>query len=307
MKKIGLTLLLMFSLINFLFGSSRFQNEFDHLKLKGNVKTMKLFTYENLNDPNDIAKNKPTGIGVLHLNPTGQLTEKMKYNADEVLLSRNEYRYDPSNRIIEEIEYDANGSILEKNTYSYNNFGKLKERRRTFLQGPDHVVKYKYDSKNNLIEELNENNSGLIRKQGYQYKNGQMITGITEEFHSGENTDPEPTTFTFEYNGNGNRIKKSHFDIDQVLTFEEKYDAKGDLTDFIWYEPDGKVSMKQIFTYDEQGNQISFISYEENEKIEFSSSCSYEYDVNNNWIKKWLFSDDKISTIYTREIEYYKD
>ena len=63
--------------------------------------------------------------------------------------------------------------------------------------------------------------------------------------------------------------------------------------------------MKTISKYDIYGNQIGYKSYDSNNNLYAKATFEYEYDINNNWIKKFLIIDKEKFLVRKRMIIYY--
>ena len=168
-------------------------------------------------------------------------------------------------------------------------------------------ITYSYDSENNLIEENKYNsNNNIIEKCNYQFTNGIKINGSLEKYNSDESQISMLSKFIYKYDNKGNLIENNHYNSNSILSFKEKYDDKGNITEYIWYKEDGTYDSKDTFKFDDKGNQIGVISFDSNYTDTYNSSSKYEFDKNGNWIKKYIYSNTTLGSIYIRKIEYYQ-
>lgn len=149
-------------------------------------------------------------------------TEIKEYNADDLLITTDYYKYDASGNLIEKgtvysehsdvtgadkdvYVYDAQGNMIEetfyglsgnylgKHQYKYDAQGNVIEKKDYNSLVLTWTWEYKYDANNNLIEENAYNNDGLIEKTQYKY----------DDF--------------------GNILERNVYNYDEDRTFGEKY------------------------------------------------------------------------------------
>ncbi|WP_299155920.1 hypothetical protein [uncultured Christiangramia sp.] len=219
------------------------------------------------------------------------------------------------------ISFNENGNIIElkyfdsetnelirKENYIYDKSGNLVEREN---DGKEDRFKYKwvlkYNSEDQLVEELKLLNDGTKeRKTVYKYdENGNIIEEKT--FHT--NLTKKGPYYTFKYNDDNQLIEKNSFSPDGTKDGRTTHHyVKGKLKEIKSYNEDG---LWFKYSLNENEDLIKEISYESDETISFENDYKYEYDQNDNWIKRTAYMtsgkyiQNQPTSITTREIEYY--
>ena len=270
-----------------------YKTDLEEMKLRGNVKSLREFSYKPIDDFGKITKGErlfedgfdyyhfevPKG-GFLKFNKKGSFEEVINYDKTDIIKNKNIFSYNEKGLKKEENKYDSNDIFNSKVVFKYNEKGFL-------------IDKSWYDEKGKLESKLVFDNNIENNK-------------ISE---------------------------KLYFSKGELHTFTNyKYDSDGNLTSSNKrYYNSSMISTNSYFTYDEKGNLISKIStntieegsvdsgynysYNENEdKTEYwfdSSSDSkttyeYKYDSNNNWVKRIQFDSGFPKFIIEREIKYFQ-
>jgi hypothetical protein len=88
--------------------------------------------------------------------------------------------------------------------------------------------------------------------------------------------------------------------------FELKYyDSNGHIIEHIIYNSDRSLNHKYISLYDDKGYEIEDSNYKSDGSLDCKTTYKYDYDKNNNWIRKIKFVNGKAKYITERVIEYY--
>ncbi len=162
---------------------------------------------------------------------------------------------------------------------------------------------FKYDTKNNVIEDGTYDHKGNFwKKTIYDYnENGDKIketiyTGNIYEIFEYK---------TFEYSLDRKTTKTKYYSTSgNLYLFEEnKRNNKEQLVEKIYHYSDGDV--KHFYKYDENNNQIEESRKYKDGDISLIEKINYTYDQNGNWIKKIIFDGHKPTTLIEREIKYY--
>ena len=66
----------------------------------------------------------------------------------------------------------------------------------------------------------------------------------------------------------------------------------------------GNLISKNTFKYNENGLLVEKIEIDSYGSI-YKQNFKYEFDKENNWIKKTIFINEKLSALHERKIEYY--
>jgi hypothetical protein len=233
---------------------------------------------------------------------SGNIIEINKFNVDGSIYNILTFKYDEKNKIIEECSYEPIGGLFGS-TFRY--IDEKGERIDLLPRKPDCFMLYKkifkYDEKNNLIEEIKINGIGKLKDQiKYEY----------DEL---------------------NRLKETSFFNLKTKRFSD-YDKKGQLTRERLETLEGKPVSKNLYKYDDNENKIKNDFYGSDGSLRYSNSykfdvkknvvlgsgystitknipgntiIDYVYDEKGNWIKKTMFFKDISTEIQIREIEYF--
>ena len=85
-----------------------------------------------------------------------------------------------------------------------------------------------------------------------------------------------------------------------------KYDSKGNITQKIYYDANKNITSKEEVRYNEFNNIKEFIKYDSDNNVIIENHIDFEYDSQNNWIKKMGYRNSKLYAITKREICYYE-
>lgn len=187
-------------------------------------------------------------------NPGGMLTGLLNKKGNEIIANY-EYEYDKRGNQVKKVEQDGTSQ------YYYDSLSRLK----TAILPNDVIQDYAYDKLGNLTE-LIENQNGRIKETSYIYnKNSQLL--LQEEKEGSDSAQ-----FRFEYDANGNQLKKDEIRYRNGSVVVEKnsafrYDAFNQLREITTdegksvrytYNGDGLRTRKEVddeatdFTYDGQ-------------------------------------------------------
>lgn len=225
----------------------------------------------------------------------GNRTECIIYGEDnETIESRTEYKYDENGNEIEiiyywgneisghwEQDYDDNGNQIECRTYSstgeleekteykYDENGVLTEK----VQHNERLsINYtnKYDSHGNITESINyKQGTGEIETTEINEYDYDTYGNMTKRVYSRNDRIDYKYDYTYIYDDNGNILKETEhvvwegripaLDVERV--FEYTYDENGNCVEEIYYDENGGIIGKTVFTYDENGNRTKLAGY----------------------------------------------
>jgi hypothetical protein len=203
------------------------------------------------------------------------------------------------------IKRDSNNNKTEENTTILSGTTSYKRSN----------IKYNYDSKGYLIEEVTSydevfanktiyknDDSGNIVEESQSVNNGSPYTTIYKYDEKDNLIEKKSNGYTenYEYNSDGNvSLKKLTLEGNKYSTIRiYKYNNKGDRINETY--TDRGNSQEINYKYDTKNNLIE-IDDDENRYI-----INYEYDNFGNWIKEIKkFNDD--SYVTERKIDYYSD
>lgn len=279
----------------------------ENTDLKGKVKSLKKVIYGVVEKDGEINKGEIQTHYYYYycFNKDGFNTEENSNvtTSDSILYNmKTIYKYDDENRF-EKVIFSFGGGLFRENNYKYDDKDNFIEI--TVHTGSDDlfvVYKYKYDNVGNIIEEKQNDSSGITISMN-----------------------------TFKYDGKENMIEHNCFFLKKSklrLLFKKKfkYDDRGKLTEMklnnlkISYKYDekgykteekiditlGRSDQKTNYKYDNYGNVIEERTTYPKYKYTSTVTYKYEFDDNNNWIKRIVYLDKKPISITERTIEYYE-
>lgn len=233
---------------------------------------------------------------------SGNIIEVKKLNLDGTIYTILTFKYDKKNNIVEQCSYEPIGSLFGSTLKYINENG---ERIDLLPRKPDCIMFYKkifkYDEKNNLIEDIKYDGIGKLKDQiKYEYddlnhpKEISFIALKTKRF------------FVYDKKGQLTREKLETLEGKLVSKNLYKYDDNGNKIKNESYGPDGNLRLSNSYKYDERGNIVLSSGYSNITKnIPGNTIIDYVYDEKGNWIKKTMFFKDISTEIQIREIEYF--
>lgn len=305
--------------------SSSLPNDLENQGLKGNVKSIKVFTYEAVpqsgGTQRKTLKNKTTTL----LNSGGYITETSEEGSGGKLRSKTTVKYDGTGNKFEEIENNPDGKMISKASYKYDKAGNPVGKSSCDFDGrgrPNNVrnFTYEYDSSGNMIENSVSTDGSLDYKNVCQYdaqgnliesssygKDGKLLqkkifndAGYLAESHQmyiskdGNST----SKITYKYDDKSPKPGK--------VTFWNMNKAESAPVETCSGKADGTVvkMMTAKNSYDDKGNLLETSASNADGKLISKETTSY--DKAGNWLKKTISSQNvKGSVIIVREIEYY--
>ncbi len=210
----------------------------------------------------------------------GNITEIKQFRIDGSIVSTEKYIYDTLQRVKERINFYSDSTSKGKCSCIYNNFGLA-------IQEVSSLYSDKYISSNTYMK-YNQNNqitelSLLARLESYSFK------------------------YFYEYDSVGNNIKQISIMADTSVSYYKFDNYLNIIEEKSIYKPDGKITT-YAYEYDNLHNEISVKTFEgiENE-LKNSVNRTYQFDHQNNWIKKTSKAKDNnyYFNSIEREIEYY--
>lgn len=207
------------------------------------------------------------------------------------------WRFDNHERLIYDrgdyLSYDINGYVSKKTRIDKDN-------------NVEKTKCYKYDTKGNKIEKCSyDANNRLYFRANWKYD----VIGEVEKYEAFDNNGKRDECFIYIYNDSGQIIEEISFwyenEIKDVDTYE--YDEQGNL--ILWTSRDERLGDYSEFHYsyefDYQNNMIRKRVITEDEKPFYENT--YDYDSNNNLIKKikvMLNSESPAITVESYDIIY---
>ncbi len=234
-----------------------------------------------------------------------QMEEKIKYNFDGKIISKQIIKFDSIRNEIENTELLGDGTIYYQWLSKYDIKGnKIEASYSGEFHGSEEIVYYGFDDKNRKNRQNSVTNKTTIEyRDKYRYdENGRVIEhqrsclGYSREDES------------FKYYADGTIKEKSYylyFKKDLTIKAVHKYNTLEQEIERNIYTPSGELLKTISSQYDSQNNIIEIRSYDFQSKFVEVFSHTYKYDENNNILEHNYFEED--GNLYEKEIYTYQD
>ncbi len=329
-KIISAIILLFF--VTTIFGQKNIENS------KPQIKSTKILGFNKNNYLGDIIyksynlEGKLTNFTLLNGDSTQIMRYSHIYDNKGLLKYENHYRYepeintDPEYRI--EYIYNENGLVIQKRTFSDYKTKEIFDDNYYLSQVITDLNSGKITSRelyiydNDLLIEIRflDKKSNVYRNELFKYN---KLNQKVEEIHISNNR--TNSKYKYEYNNKGKVIKKLYFREKKAIKKENTKETEDSLIFEVIEEVvevtigDTEQSYPEKWKdwEEEETYQINTYAYNTRgliniKKIEGQSEYNgilkntFEYDEENNWIKKIMnHNDDSLFATITREIEYY--
>ena len=258
----------------------------------------------------------------------GRTISRIFYDGNGKTTFNKVHTFNDEEKSRESIGYNSDGKIdqrwkafSDKNGNEFKNYDIGLNNKNMDIKNGDVIqvmitpIEYEYNDDDQLLRQIkyNEDKSIYYKKINQYYKDGTI-----KESHFIYLDDVPNSKYAsankIKYNNKGKQIEKYNYDSDGDLSekYRYEYNAAGDLLKSYQYR--SNESLFQVCKYDDNGNKTKDEIYEFG-AITFESTYTYEfdYDTNNNWIKKTThkkmpkskYSSGAEINIEERIIEYY--
>ena len=283
-KSYYLFFLLPLFLLSFTDGNKK-KNDWEKEKLKGNVKSIREYYYNEADDktlaikPSAIGINDSNSCIITNYNEKGNVTT-CNWHRGNLEGKKWINRYDDAGNLIESTTFNTDDSISKKSYFIYDANLNCIESNGTYYgkHGMNFKLIYKYDDKNNRIE------------MGYYkyFKDSQAYY-----------------QWIYKYDENDNNIEEYVYHEDGKLSqkYINKFDNDHNLIQIDAYSE--SLMWKYFSTYNENGLMTDEHQIGKDDKLMYDYAFKYEYDDKGNWIKKIKYEKDIPIGLTIRVIEYY--
>ena len=290
MKKIIIILISLLTIIGCVGQESYKETDLQKQELKGKIKsqTKTTYRYKTTEKSGKIQKEEQQSKLVSYFNKDGNFTERIFYDKEKGTI-RQEFSYDEKGNLIEIKGYEANGTLGTK-------------------------ITYKYDQKDNRIEENTYSEGVLQQKNTYKYDQDNREIEVIRNVFAFWNGGVKLRQVN-EYDTKGKKIEERNFSNNNELTSKAlfSYDEKGNLIEEYFVNlTDKEPSKKNTYVYDNNDNKIEekkcvYQNLSENidrKVCKFYVTNYYKYDEKGNKIED-SFSDFEKSIFY--KVKYKND
>jgi hypothetical protein len=259
------------------------------LNLDGQVKSININEFIASEESGNIIKNgKQKAFGGdlwLFFNKEGKIDSLFNFSSEGILFTKYVYVYDIKSLLSEINKFDKDQGLYRKHIFKYN-------------------------SKNELIEEQLFNNPKGVPTDKYLFFYNEKGL-LTEKHHIYypciDTSRKELLKTTYEYDIQGNMIKKQLFKKDSTKDFGYSYQYNNNekLIEQIAFLSSGNMNYKETYQYDERGNRIEICKYNQKNEIEFTQNFQYKFDEIGNWVEMLIFINTNPKFVVERTIKYF--
>lgn len=198
--------------------------------------------------------------------------------------------------------HESDGRISSKSLYKYDDKNNLIEEELYYGDELSFRELYTYDDKSNLIEKTTLDSDGKLSLRQL-YKNNDSGNKIEERHHNNE--DVFYNKLVFEYDERNNLIEENRYDADDIhcIKINYKYDDTGNMIEEDFHALlNNMFDYKNQFKYDKKGNVIEWLDAENKSSILI---YEYEFDEIGNWIRSTSLKNGSKQGMIEREIKYF--
>lgn len=261
----------------------------------------------------------------LPIDSGGQL--KKGEHRDPFYNSSHQVTFDTAENVSEDIWYHHHDIVKSRTTYVHDAGGNLVEEKYFVETKLFRTTEYKWDNNGHKIETStfhpdekqntkfifsNDKHGNCIESAWYKFDGTLSFTQkfkYDENNHKIEQRDFKSTgelgrLFVFKYDNSGNLIEEENYDGEDQFVYRHvyKYDKSTKIEEYGFWEPNRVVDYSTQYSIDEFGNITKeFNTGSRNYLMEYK----YEYDRNNNWVKKVEYRNGEPELIVEREIAYF--
>ncbi|NJL52737.1 MAG: RHS repeat protein [Hydrococcus sp. SU_1_0] len=218
-------------------------------KIDGVAKGVENFTYDPLNR---VTKITQSGNGVsekrvdMSYDAASQMTDMSRYSdlTGNNLIAQSTYTFDDAGRLTN-LVHDQDGDVLSAYEWAYDQANRI-----TQATSPDGVSDYDYDKSDQLVDA----DHSYQDDEAYSYDdNGNRVN---DGYVTGENNQlKRDGTFNYQYDKEGNRVKRTEIATGEVTNYE--WDYRNRLVGVETKDSDGDVTANADYTYDVFDNRIA--------------------------------------------------
>ena len=232
------------------------------------------------------------------------LSKEVHYGGDTELLLFTEYEYNDQGNLIKKTGYDETGAVSDVMEYDihgnqiseiyyregsvdlaleykneYDDKGCMVKTTVTFIDDGAlrNTMEYEYDSKGNLIKEVEyfaDGNEGSVCE--YDDKGNMTKLIVRIQSVSGEIVSYSPNTTEYEYDSHDNITKQTTYTEEGTFVYVKEYEYDDDrIMKKTNYEEDGSLYSVMEYEYDSHDNLIKEVSYDEDGSEDYI--IEYEY------------------------------
>ena len=272
------------------------KNDLDQWKLRGPVKVV---TETNFAESGKY-------LTIVTFTKDGNVLEQSSFNPDGSLIRKWKYNYNSQNQKQKRYCYVLHDSLSYIFNYYYNTQGNLIATRISNRDTTSQLrTSIYYDGYQNNIE---ENSFGpklnLELQIKHQYDNHHRV--IEEVFVDSVNHHQWKQIHSYHVNGNDEEIADFSFKNDFLKRETFIYSRKNLPLVVCSYDPDNRLVSKISYKYNKLGDVTEIIKSKTSDNQHEIKLFKYTYDKNGNWTFLSEYNNQKLESLMTRKLEYFK-
>lgn len=203
--------------------------------------------------------------------------ERTTYHYDGSLASRKVNKFDRGNKLVESHEFDVYGKVTNKKTTSYDSAGhRILTSYEWMSRGLVKTLESVFDNSDNNVANLYFSDDALASREIKHYD---VKGNVVETIQYFPLTNEQVAT-RCKYNKQRNKV--------EVIVFNNNL-----------------AKSRTLFRYDAKNNLTEILSYGVLGTLESHHQYLYEFDAENNWIKRIHVFNKQPSSVLVRRIEYF--
>lgn len=284
-------LLIPFLIILVSCGPKKTENSLKLFGLNGEVKSIDQIVYLAIEKFGEVQNGELKSHKYIEFNSSGNIIEAtIKLTQSKMI-----FNYDAQENQTERLEYRPIGTLYGKEVSEFNDQRNEIETKFYYEDTLSNINIHKYNKNGHRIETENYDSDGEFSGKDI-YKFDESGNNIESSIYNsiGNLIQKE----TYKYDEKGNKIEYTNsqlMDDHKVKTEKFKYDNKKNQIETKHFNFDGKLWLMETRKFESNGLEIEIKStfFNKNGEIEDFEIYKYEYDKENNWIRKIEFRNDK--------------
>lgn len=302
MKKIIVLLLL----VSYFIGFSQEKTDWEKEKLNGNVRSVRECSYHVVLVDEHVQQGAidPLMPNIFtEFDPEGKYLLKEKYDKNNQRIEEWTYVYLQNLKMTEIKVANKEGKVFLSIISAFDDKGNLKDIR--FYNENNQITRnvvYKYDKKNRKIEHRVVDKGVLNERFTYKYNSKNEIVEQHSYFANGQIAQK----WIMEHDKNQHRTKVSEFNHKNQLNkvTYNTYDTQKNLINQQEVDENENLQSEETIAYDTYNNEVERTRNASKEGT-LHRKIEYTYDIQGNWTKKIHYLNQKPIKITQRELIYF--
>ncbi len=283
---------------------SQSKTDWEKEKLRGKVLSVREISYQNTEDSEKRVIETLLPNVFIRFNSEGDYLLRETYNQNNQMIEYSVFTYEKNPRMDEIRTYNSADELITTMISSIDDKGNRRDIR--FYDEKNNITRnvvYKYDKKNRQIERRVVDKGVLNERFTYKYNSKDDI--IEQYSYFANQTIAQKWVFMYdEYRNRTESRQYNHKNLLEKIT-RYQYDDKKNKISQKFFDADDNLQQEDIFSYDDFANEIFIQRKIFSNNISWQKKQEYTYDEQGNWTKKIIYINEKPVTISQREIVYF--